>query len=62
MINRILKRLLNNHADRRGAILPFCALCITAICGFVALSVDLGVRKTNARTRLTWPPSPPREP
>src|SRR5579872_4458836 len=42
MIRRILNSFRKDRASRRGAILPFCALCIVAMCGFVALSVDLG--------------------
>lgn len=42
MIRHILGGIRRNPDVRRGAILPFCALCIVAMCGFVALSVDLG--------------------
>ena len=46
MISLFSKRQLKKHDNRRGAILPFCALCIAAMCGFVALSVDLGLIAT----------------
>jgi len=46
MINLFLKRHLQKPDNRHGGILPFCALCIAAMCGFVALSVDLGLIAT----------------
>jgi Flp pilus assembly protein TadG len=46
MIDKLLKNCLKKHAHRKGAILPFCALCIAAMCAFVALSIDLGLIAT----------------
>ncbi len=46
MIRQLLKNRLNQLDHRKGAILPFCALCISAMCAFVALSVDLGLIAT----------------
>ncbi len=38
------------HAPRRGTIMPMLAISMTALCGFVALAVDLGMIST-ARTQ-----------
>src|ERR1700687_2595970 len=45
-------RLQRNAAPRPGSILPLVVLCLVAMCGFLALSIDIGmilVARTQAQ-------------